>query len=100
MAAIRALSLGVSLRVTWSLKGPDTKSVSWSSLFLLLDQSFFKTGFDSWIDKFDILLKVKRIIFRLFVSKPVLARLASPFREHEVELEISLLDDVFCERRD
>ena len=55
-------------------------------------------GSDPWIDKFDILLKVKRIIFRLFVSKPVLARLASPFREHEVELEISHLDNVSNDR--
>ena len=34
------------------------------------------------------------IILCLFVSKPVLARLASPFREHEVELGISYLDEV------
>ena len=32
------------------VKGPDTKSVSWYSLFLLLDQSFFKTGFVPWIE--------------------------------------------------
>ena len=50
MAAIRALSLGVSLRVTWSLKGSDAETVSWPSFIRLFKQSFFKMSFVSWIE--------------------------------------------------
>ena len=52
-------------------------------------------AFWPWVDNDDILQRVKLGDYLSFVvSKPVLGMLASPFREHEVKLEISHLGNV------